>query len=242
MRDLLRLLIRERRCAACHEPFVPEAGEALCGRCRELLRPRTGGYCPLCGELAPWPLLPPAPCGHCLQKPPPWKGFVFYGAHDGLLRRLLIRLKFGHEPGLGRVLGALTLGRVPDGLTADVVVPVPLSGERLRRRGYNQALELAKPIVGGLGGRERRVRLRPELLRRIRPGVPQTGLSRVARRGNLAEAFAAVPEVAGLKVVLVDDVLTTGATLEAASRALLRAGAAEVFAVVCGRTPRRVNL
>ena len=85
MQDILRLLIRERRCAACHEPFVPEQAEETCPPCAARLQPRTGGYCPSCGELASWPSLPPSPCGQCLSKPPPWNGFAFFAAHDGLL-------------------------------------------------------------------------------------------------------------------------------------------------------------
>lgn len=239
MQSILRLLIRERRCAACHEPFVPERAEEACPACAARLQPRTGGYCPTCGELASWPSLPPSPCGQCLSKPPPWNGFAFFAAHDGLLRELLIRLKFGHEPGLGGPLGRLLVGRIPPDLAVDAVVPVPLPDDRLRRRGYNQAMELARPIAKRLTpGRA------PQhgLLRRLTAGVPQTKLPRAVRRKNLTEAFAAAPQAAGLRILLVDDVLTTGATLEAATLALLKAGAADVRIAACARTPRRASI
>lgn len=237
MRNLARLLIRERRCAACREPFVPEGDALACPDCLALLPVRTAGFCPLCGEPAPWSQLAPTPCGQCLQQPPPWSGFAFHDVHEGLLRRLLLRLKFGCDPGLGRFLGLLLERRLPPELQVDAVVPVPLAYRRLRERGYNQALELARPAAKLLtSGRPRH-----ELLRRVRTTAPQTGLSRDVRQSNLKGAFVAAPAAAGLRVLLLDDVLTTGATLEAATLALLEAGAVSVFAAVCARTPRRVN-
>ncbi len=243
--NFLGRLIRERRCVVCHEPFAPPPGVArddpaglACAACLAGLPARRAGFCPLCGEIAPWPLLPVLPCGKCLQQPPPWSAFFFYAPYDGLLRKLLIRLKFGNEPGLGRFLGLLALRgplRERDHDAHDAVVPVPLSDQRLGRRGYNQALEPARALAG------KALPLRPDLLRRVKHGAPQTGLSHAERQSNLKDAFVGSPAAAGLRLLLVDDVATTGATLEAAALALLRAGAAETAVAVCARTPRRRN-
>lgn len=252
-------LFAERRCYACSAVFAPtttldaaqhavpprilprilpkEADPAsafFCRSCLDALPRREQGLCPHCGELAPWPDLPPAPCGRCLGKAPPWQGFVCHGAHEGLLRELLIRLKFQEEVPLAHALGALLAGHPGLGaLAPDVVTPVPLHSGRLVRRGYNQALELARPLAKAL-----RLPLEPGLLRRVRATPPQTGASRAQRTGGMKGAFAAHGGVRGRRVLLVDDTLTTGATLAASAGALLEAGAAGVDVAVMSRTPR----
>lgn len=110
------------------------------------------------------------------------------------------------------------------------VVPVPLHPARLRQRGYNQALELARPLARTLG-----LPLRHQLLRRIRKTPPQTTLTRRARLRGIRGAFAADSDVSGLSILLVDDVITTGATVAEAGRTLLRAGAASVAVLAVAR-------
>jgi ComF family protein len=130
-----------------------------------------------------------------------------------------------------RALAALAAERAP-GPPADLVVPVPLHPRRLRSRGFNPACELARAVAraGGLA-------LAPTALRRVRDTPSQTGLSRAARRRNVRGAFTATRPLAGLGIWLVDDVVTTGSTLAAASKALRRAGARRVVGVCAVRTP-----
>lgn len=236
-----RILFAERRCVACGSVFQKE-GDAqgggqsrlFCAHCAAILPRRVKGFCPGCGEIAAWPDLPLAPCARCLTEPPPWRNFACHGPHQGLLRRLLIRLKFQDQIPLAHALGALLAGH-PDlaELAADMVIPVPLHRKRLAERGYNQALELARPLARALG-----LPLQPLLLRRIRATAPQVGSSREVRKRNILNAFAAERGVRGRHVLLVDDTLTTGATMAAATEALIRAGASAVSVAVLSRTLR----
>jgi ComF family protein len=153
------------------------------------------------------------------------------GAHAGPLRAAVRRLKYGGEPGLAEDLGALValeLARdLARGLTVDVVVPVPLHRSRAAVRGYDQALLLAQAVAARTG-----LQLRPAL-HRIRGGRPQVELDRAARAANIRGAFVAeAGALRGLRVALVDDVATTGATLMDASAAARAAGARAVRAYV----------
>lgn len=232
---------RETRCAACRAPCLPEdpaarrSGPALCPACvRELAALRAGGgaRCPRCGL----PLSGPAtgaPCGECLVKPPPWGVLKLLGPYEGLLRDLVLRAKFrsgaGYDAAAQALLGARLAEACAD-LTPDAVTPLPLHPARLRTRGFNQCLEMARPLGRTLG-----VALRPELLRRVEDTPPQRELSGRARRQGLAKAFAADPAVRGLRILLVDDVMTTGTTLRRAAACLDAAGAL-VDVAVAART------
>ncbi len=175
--------------------------------------------CPAC-RLRPPPL---DACAAALPYAYPWDGLV-------------IRLKFGHGPGLASPLARLMAATpaIAQALgDAEAVVAVPLSPERLAERGYNQALELARRLVT-------RGRLAKGALRRVRDTAAQSTLGRKDRAQNLQHAFAVDPAQAatirGRRLLLVDDVMTSGATLHAAARVLRQAGAARVSAVVLART------
>lgn len=179
------------------------------------------------GEVAP----APQPCGACLRSPPPVAStraaFVYGFPFD----RLLPRLKFHQGLAAGRLLSQLAGDAFAHAPRPDAIVPVPLHRARLRTRGYDQALELARPLARALD-----LPLRDDLLRRVRATGPQSRLDAAARRRNLRDAFA-VDARAPLPahVALFDDVMTTGATLHAAAHALRRAGVARVDAWVCAR-------
>ncbi|MDR1686286.1 MAG: ComF family protein [Desulfovibrio sp.] len=238
LRGIWKALSAERRCFACGSIFRP-AGDAGCGTpfcptCAALSARRESGFCPLCGALYAWPHLPVVACAACLREKPPWNRLLFHGEHEGLLRRLLLDLKFRGQTHLGSALGALLSAHpVLRELPADVLTPVPLHRTRLLHRGYNQALELARPAAAALGRP-----LRPDLLRRIRATAPQTRSDRSERAANVAGAFACERAVRGRHIVLVDDTLTTGATLRSATAALLDAGAAGVCVAVLSRVRR----
>lgn len=140
------------------------------------------------------------------------------------VRSALIRLKYQGEISLGQTL-AWHFAEFIDSmeLAADIVVPVPLSEERQRERGYNQVEYLAKPVSQLLG-----TAYSSKSLKRIRHTRSQVGLGVVERRENVRDAFAAVDSLRGKSVLLIDDTTTTGATLDFASRAIIKAGANNV--------------
>ena len=166
-----------------------------------------------------------------------------YGLYTGNLRKAILHLKFYGREHLANRLGAL-LQQPFEALTAPqkaLVAPVPLHPSRNRQRGFNQAELLARGLVRTIRREEGGVQLAADLLSRVRPTLPQVGLSLSARRENVRGVFS-VPEpqrVRNRTVLLVDDVMTTGATLSACAAALKRSGAARVLALSLARaTPQ----
>jgi len=170
-------------------------------------------------------------CGMCAVAPPVFDWARAAGLYAGPLRDAVQRLKFGRRPALARPLAALVLEQcaaaVPVGA---VLVPIPLARERERERGFNQAALVAERVARGLGAP-----LFPRWLARTRATAPQTELDAAARRANVRGAFVASTAAAGADVVLVDDVLTTGATAGECARALRAAGANSVGLLTVAR-------
>lgn len=224
-----------RRCALCgaaiHNP--QELSFGVCRECRSNLTLRTGGYCPGCGRLYASDKEDVYLCSSCRHAPEPWSKVGFFAPYSGLLKSLITAYKFRSKLSTGRILGRLMVSAFKaHGLSRpDMVVPVPLHPRRLYARGYNQSLELARCIVPDIGGI-----LEYKALLRIRNTKAQSGLERKARLANLADAFMVRADcVGGKNVLIVDDVLTTGATLRTCARTLLRAGAAQVDVLVLAR-------
>lgn len=231
------------RCLVCGEACVREAARDertpaldLCTACLSGL-PWLRAACARCARPLP---APASACGLCLRRPPPQAGTVAAFLYEAPLDRLLPRLKFHQDLAAGRSLAlamapafAPTLADAPP---PEALLPLPLHRSRLRRRGFDQTLELARPLARALD-----LPLRPDLLRRQRATAPQSRLDAAARRRNLRDAFSVVPPRRGralpAHVVLFDDVMTTGATVQSAAQALLRAGVARVDVWVCARVP-----
>lgn len=187
-------------------------------------------------------------CGQCRKGEYKFALARSYGLYAGNLRAVILQLKFQHRERLGKRLGELLVSvwrpfEEPSEGETPVVVPVPLHLSRERERGFNQAALLARGLSRGLRqkwGREG-PRVDGRCLRRTRATLPQTGLSLQARRENVLGVFAvaSAEDIRGRVVVLVDDVMTTGATLSACAGALKRAGALRVIALTLARaTPQ----
>ena len=189
------------------------------------------------GERVTEPLVGPAPpavspCATCRTTTPRYDYARSAAIYEGQLREALHALKFAGRRALAGPLGDLAaeqcVASLPDGIEA--LIPVPLARERERERGFNQATLLARRI-----GRRLDVPTRPRWLARIRATRPQSDLSAAERRANVRGAFGASDRVAGRHVLLVDDILTTGATLDACARALRDAGARRVGVLTVAR-------
>jgi ComF family protein len=234
MLDLALSTLFVPRCSACDERVAPD--EPLCAACAASLEP-LGPACPRCAE----PLEAPDPvvCARCRRHPPPFEAVVAPWRYGGELAAALRRMKLSGVPAIGRELAPLVapfLAAAIDAAAIDVVVPVPLHWRRLARRGFNQAQVIAIEArrAAGLA-----TPVDSLSLRRIRPTPTQTGLSAAQRAANVRGAFAVARRrarrVAGRRVLLVDDIATTGATLAAAARALRDAGADGVVGFVVAR-------
>ena len=223
-------------CLACDRPVGETRGSmGLCLGCRQrLVRwPRDG--CGVCGVELEGAHLPAGyRCGACRRQTPPFERVYSAWSYQPPLDTVLTGLKFRRLEYLGRHLGEAMAELYANELAdCDLVVPIPLHWRRYLSRGYNQAGTIARPLAAKLGLPIARV------VRRRRPTPAQSQLSRAARQRNLRNAFGIRrPDLfRGRRVLLVDDVVTTGTTVRTAATCLRRAGAASVTVITAARTP-----
>ncbi len=215
------------QCAVCHAwPAQPVCSSCVTRFAQPQLR------CQTCALPVPAGI---SRCGACLKSPPPLDACLAAVGYTYPWSELIAHYKFGDMPGWSATLAGLlrSMPWVEPALeAADLLLPVPLSRQRLQQRGYNQALELARQLAPA--------KTAPGLLLRIRDTPPQSSLQRAERLRNVQGAFAVEPlrqtEVRGKRVVLIDDVMTSGASLFAAAQALRDAGAAHITGLVLART------
>jgi len=211
------------QCSVCGR-----GGSLLCDGCAAALPVAAGHRCERC-----WRPAASAVCGDCRAEPPAFASVRAAFVMDGEARRLVHEFKYQGLSALGAPMAALLAARLAlPASDVDVVAPVPLHRGRQRSRGYNQAAILAKHLAAAVA-----LPCEPRAARRVRATAPLAkSQGRDERRRIVAGAFAGVPaRVDGRRILLVDDVVTTGATLDACARALLEAGAAEVRCVAWAR-------
>jgi ComF family protein len=236
--DAVLTVVLSPSCAACDEPLDRPTQGPVCASCWRSILPLTPPLCDRCGDPLPtWRAIsiPLARCPRCRRARRLVDRARAIGAYDGALRAIVHALKYDGRRSLARPLGDLMRLRGADMLDgAACAIPVPLHPSRRRQRGFNQAADLARhlgvPAVPAL--------------RRVRATLTQTGLPAARRHRNVRDAFAvtrAASPLSGATVVLVDDVSTTGATLEACARVLKMAGVVEVRALTAARVVGRLG-
>jgi ComF family protein len=222
-------------CHACKE-FIPDAGDLhLCTGCRGEVHVVSSPLCTVCGIPFATPGGIDHPCGACLATHPRFAAARAAVLFDGVARDLIHRFKYDKKVHLARPLTHLateTLTSFAVSAGAEILIPVPLHRRRLRERGFNQAVLLGRPLSKTWG-----IPLVVDNLKRIRWTEPQVTLSAAEREANVRGAFDLVNPAAvrGKKIVLLDDVYTTGSTVAECSRVLRQAGAEGVYVITVAR-------
>lgn len=211
-------------CGGCGSP-----GTRWCPDCSAKTRQISFPICPQCGQPQPHGEM----CDRCRQAPPPFRALRSWGIYIGPLRNAILRLKYKGDMGLGEALARPMIQLFFElEWRVDMVVPVPVGKARREERGYNQAALLAWPLALAI-----RSEFQPAGLKKVHETRSQVGLSAVERKKNVQGAFQAnAGKVKSRTVLLVDDTTTTGATMQACSEALLRAGAQGVFGLTLAQT------
>lgn len=256
-----------RRCIICGAHTTNTARFPLCSACAIILTPYNKSCCPKCGLPFRAEQASNTPCSECLSSPPLWQNFFFHNLYDGPLREVLLRLKFHNGLEFAPLIGTLLKERVDTAYTQkalspkphtppnnphsiqpglsdtevsplpDVLIPVPLHTTRLTKRGFNQSVEILRPLASHW-----KVPLLANGVVRKLATAPQMSLRVKERKNNLRGAFAVlqknIPLIYGKHILLGDDIMTTGATLRQICHVLLQSGAARVDVVVVARTDK----
>lgn len=204
------------------------AGEQqLCSGCHADLPHYSRPHCPKCAVPTPDGQV----CGTCLQHPPTHVRTLAAFSYAFPIDQLIQALKYQQRLSIAPLLGEALAEAIGTRARADVLIPMPLHPMRLRQRGFNHATEIARALAARMG-----IPLSLTTCERVRDTPPQVALAYDQRRRNVRDAFACTGNVAGMHVALIDDVMTTGTSLDELARTLIKAGAREVEAWVVART------
>lgn len=225
-REIIQDWLFPPTCLLCGAAGLP--GRDLCPGCaREL--PYLRSRCMRCA--LPLAVSEPAICGACLQRPPAFDSAEALLAYREPVRHMVHALKFHRRYAFARLLGTLLADAMASRIELpERLIPVPLHPTRFRERGFNPSAEIAREISHRTG-----VRLEMRCIRRCRPTAPQVGLPAVERARNVRGAFAVSPGFRGAHVAIVDDVMTTGSTVNELAKALRRAGVERIEVWACAR-------
>lgn len=198
-----------------------------CAACDATLPYLDAPHCPVCALPTPGG----AVCGHCLADPPLFTRTTAVFAYSFPLDKLIQNMKYGEQLALASAFAKKLVQRIGTGDLPDCIVAMPLHPVKLRERGFNQSLLIARAAA-----RELKLELQPNACRRVRDTPPQSALPWKERRQNVRNSFCCDLDLTGKRIALVDDVLTTGASLNALASAARKRGADEVAAWVVART------
>ena len=201
-----------------------------CAACDAALPYFNAPHCPVCALPTPTGEV----CGHCLKQPPLFTRTTAVFGYSFPLDKLIQSMKYGEQLALARAFAKKLVQRIDKSNLPDYVIAMPLQPAKLRERGFNQLLLLAATIA-----RELKLKLLPNACQRVRDTPPQSALPWKERKKNVRNAFCCDIDLTDKRIVLVDDVLTTGASLNALAEALSKQGAIEISAWVVAITIRK---
>ena len=223
------------RCLGCAEILLQQSLQTFCPACNEKIKFITGSLCPICGMAFFDSPAPDHLCGNCLESKPYFSLARAVASYETLILDAIHQFKYGRNISTGAVLASFMAEfNFPDFDFTDysLIIPVPLHIRRLRERGFNQALILAKPI-----GKKYRIPVNFSLLKRRKFTLTQTGLDKKEREKNMKGAFTVIDnaKIKGKNIILIDDVYTTGATINQCTKTLIQAGAGKVAVLTLAR-------
>lgn len=241
--DGLAVVLLPSNCRICEQPLVRLARIPVCDSCIDSLKRAHVNGCSICGEALDLASPEAEPiCPLCRRAHPEFDFAVSFGAYNGALRKLIHLLKYEQLRPAANILGAKLAQAIAErsfaGAEPVLLIPVPLHRIKQRLRGFNQSELIARSAAGHLD--RARFRVHNGILRRVRATVSQTGLTRHQRRENVRGAFvvAKPDQLRDRTVVLIDDVFTTGTTLNECARVLRRAGSREAIVATVARVYR----
>lgn len=230
--NILLNFIFPSKCPVCSNKPENHAYNPICTACWRSIKRYTGPACSICGL----PAVSSAAtiCEACIKNKPPFAKAVYYGIYEGVLKESIHLLKFKGIKRLSSPLCRLLSDiSVPE---TDGIIPVPMHPKRLKQRGFNQTA-----VIGHRLSKKIKAPLMPDVLIKVKDTPPQTDITGKERLKNVRNAFAAEKKINGLNLLLVDDVITTGATVRECSQTLLEAGAKSVVVIAIARSMPKWN-
>ncbi len=213
-------------CPICENKSNSFSTSPICAECWAEIKQYDGPSCSICA--LPFVSEKSEICGNCLKKSPLFTQVIAFGLYEGILKEAISQFKFYGIKRLAAPIGNLLMNLdIPE---SDAIIPVPMTKKGLLMRGFNQSV-----LIGKIISKRRHIPILIDVLYKIKETPPQVGLSASERLKNLTGAFLAKGDLSGKSIILIDDVMTTGATVTECTRALLKAGAKEVIVLVLAR-------
>ena len=223
------------QCLGCTEILHPHSRQLFCSDCKEKIKFITGNLCPVCGTIFPDSPAPSHLCGNCLENKTYFSCARAVVSYETIILHVIHQFKYGNNISVGALLASFMADfSFPDVDFTDysLIIPVPLHIKRLRQRGFNQSLILAQALA-----KKWQIPVNFSLLKRHKFTLTQTGLNKAERNKNIKGAFEVSDKknIAGKNVILIDDVYTTGATINECAKTLIKAGAQKVTVLTLAR-------